>query len=237
MKDHLNPNHWYLVQRLERQDFPEGKRGVDAIVSHDYMGSAEFEFGAVPRTWKALRKKAVLGELVLHSFRVPFSEEKLWVISERMYDKGALLQGILRTSHLSPQQFHLKERSHFPNESKFDDTKAWLVLIDPDRPDNVFALWSFDKQLTERLYKEIQLPLEAGNKADVSAVTTEPVTKCPYPPVNENELRLFDPVLVQQKGGYHVGIVVGIHPKVAVVKNPDGTKGSHPYRNLFLPTA
>jgi hypothetical protein len=46
----------YLIQRgiIEDRDH---KKGIDSIVSFDYMGAAEYEFGALPDSLKRLRSK------------------------------------------------------------------------------------------------------------------------------------------------------------------------------------
>jgi hypothetical protein len=49
----------YLVQRLEEREFGEGK-GVDAHFSMAYMGSSEFEFGALPQSLKEQRSNGML---------------------------------------------------------------------------------------------------------------------------------------------------------------------------------
>jgi len=49
----------WLVQRLEKKNFPtEGVKGVDGIVRFDYMGSSEFEWGALPKALKSMREVA-----------------------------------------------------------------------------------------------------------------------------------------------------------------------------------
>jgi hypothetical protein len=54
--------NWYLIQRLERRAARIIRArspvigGIDQIISHDYMGSAEFEWGAVPHSWRTLRE-------------------------------------------------------------------------------------------------------------------------------------------------------------------------------------
>lgn len=46
----------YLVQRLRRREFPSSTaKGVDQHFSMDYMGSSEFEWGALPAALRALR--------------------------------------------------------------------------------------------------------------------------------------------------------------------------------------
>ncbi len=48
----------YLIQRISEvaKDPRIGKSGVDAYFYFDYMGSAEFEFGALPEAMQSLRK-------------------------------------------------------------------------------------------------------------------------------------------------------------------------------------
>jgi hypothetical protein len=45
----------YLVQRIEKLRSPNYKIGVDCYFSFDYMGSSEFEFGALFKALKAMR--------------------------------------------------------------------------------------------------------------------------------------------------------------------------------------
>lgn len=44
----------YLIQRAKFQSRPE-KKGIDAILRFDYMGSSEFEFGAMGKSLQAIR--------------------------------------------------------------------------------------------------------------------------------------------------------------------------------------
>jgi len=46
----------YLVQRMRRREYgAESRTGVDKVFEMDYMGSAEFEFGALPKSLKQMR--------------------------------------------------------------------------------------------------------------------------------------------------------------------------------------
>ena len=47
----------YLIQRIDMRHKPPrpGKKGIDASFGFDYMGSSEFEWGALPKALKALR--------------------------------------------------------------------------------------------------------------------------------------------------------------------------------------
>lgn len=46
---------FYLVQRLELRDPVDDARGFDGFFRCEYMGSAEFEFGAIPASLKRIR--------------------------------------------------------------------------------------------------------------------------------------------------------------------------------------
>jgi hypothetical protein len=54
---------FYLVQRLESKSAPHNpSNGFDGYFSLDYMGSSEFEWGAIPKALKAMREAPVVVE-------------------------------------------------------------------------------------------------------------------------------------------------------------------------------
>lgn len=49
----------YLIQRVDLNKYPKDEAvGVDAFFRFDYMGSAEFEYGALHKALKAMRAEA-----------------------------------------------------------------------------------------------------------------------------------------------------------------------------------
>ena len=54
----LANNENYYIQRVEKHipEFKENKYGINYFVSFDYMGSAEYEFGAIPNTWMFMKE-------------------------------------------------------------------------------------------------------------------------------------------------------------------------------------
>src|SRR4051812_2508649 len=52
---------FYLTQRLTRRPAPAAAPGFDALFECQYMGSAEFEFGALPESLMRIRKAKRLG--------------------------------------------------------------------------------------------------------------------------------------------------------------------------------
>ena len=54
----------YLVQRCYAKTNSNGHKGVDALLSFDYMGSSEFEFGALGTASRAMRKQTNVLETI-----------------------------------------------------------------------------------------------------------------------------------------------------------------------------
>lgn len=128
----MNPyRNWRLIQRLRRTPHGSG-------VIHDYMGSAEFEWGAVPASWEALRAAARDKKLV--RLETPFKsncEEPFFVICHSDDDKEYVFNGILGAStHAYPtkEATFMQEamtpvlKTHYSQEYV-----GWLMLSDPDR--------------------------------------------------------------------------------------------------------
>lgn len=82
-------NSFYCIQRCsEREKFTMSTRkGVDLILSFDYMGSAEFEFGALPATFKLFRELALRNDLVLNktSELRTFADKPFWYIMPKSW--------------------------------------------------------------------------------------------------------------------------------------------------------
>lgn len=54
-KEHMGLPLPYLVQRMEEREGPNDRKGVEAFFCMNYMGSAEFEFGALPNALRRIR--------------------------------------------------------------------------------------------------------------------------------------------------------------------------------------
>ncbi len=77
---------FWLVQRLTREDSP--RKGFDGRFRCQYMGSAEFEFGALPESLARIRKGRNLGttevEIVGHRAYVFGAREKRAAAAEHL---------------------------------------------------------------------------------------------------------------------------------------------------------
>lgn len=100
----------YLIQRMQFKSTPSGKT-IDGILSMDYMGSAEFEFGALP---KSLNKMiAVVDKLTIECFThiKNYKNQTLCLIglTDDIYDYISYIDDIVKDKLL------LKERTNIRN--------------------------------------------------------------------------------------------------------------------------
>lgn len=147
-------NDYYLTQRLQRRVFKQDDaKGLDVDFQLDYMGSSEFEWGAIPKALKELRTSAE--HLAIHETVVSFGdyeERPLYFICDtRLYSEkiaafDAWIDGGMRG----------KERSHFEEvfrggEGYYDRTVAWWA-IDTD------AAWTLEPDLAPLLLAGLRGP-------------------------------------------------------------------------------
>ena len=107
----------YLIQRAEIHD-RDYKKGIDSIIELDYMGSAEFEFGAVQDSLAVIREN----EAEYTYLDIPMNGKVITVFcnSKQKQDIKTYLK------ELASGNMQLKERSEFddcvnPSERK----KQW----------------------------------------------------------------------------------------------------------------
>lgn len=113
---------FYLIQRGKIRDtwkestsFLSGKS--NAIIDPDYMGSAEFEFGAIPRAYIRLRSR--FDWYKLHNTVIKTTQGKtLFLLCEDSCYEEVLAE----LKRFKKDHYHLKEYSCFPEHFEF--TKA-----------------------------------------------------------------------------------------------------------------
>lgn len=146
--------HPYLIQRVIALKEPdERKKGVDRFFIFDYMGSAEFEFGALPEALKRMRANA--DKLVVEQFTHKLPTHNVYasfvgVPSEKEMARTIFLDQLIEDKLRFKEPLYLKE-SLLNNDtinqrygSRFD---GWWAL-DADAP---WALFKFRKQAEQFL--------------------------------------------------------------------------------------
>jgi hypothetical protein len=95
----------YLIQRAKFEK-RENKKGIDSILKFDYMGSSEFEWGALPNALYTIKK-----DIKDYIYRDINISEKIITV---FYNKKESLKNITEyLGKLSRHEFRLKEYSAF----------------------------------------------------------------------------------------------------------------------------
>lgn len=107
----------YLVQRIEKRDEIRKDKGVDSYFRMDYMGSAEFEFGAIPTSLKQMRLSKLIGPS-----RTKVGKHVAWYVGPD--DGVAIAAAFFRDQlrHLRDRKTRLKEPSYLATVYGVEDT-------------------------------------------------------------------------------------------------------------------
>jgi len=139
----------YLIQRGEIVD-REYKEGIDSIISFDYMGSSEFEWGALPESLKRIRAK-----IDTYDYLSMYVGDKIITVFCNFKGKvSATVQEIATyLRKLANDDFRLKELSYFPEYIKgideFKPINFWWDI------DNDIMWWGKDIEFEDKFDKII----------------------------------------------------------------------------------
>lgn len=100
----------HLIQRGRFQEVHGPIQGIDGLVSFDYMGSAEFEFGALPRSLKEMCKAADGQQMYEVGIRAHNGKGVFLVCTEAQTEKALVYVKELANPKCS---YRLKEGARF----------------------------------------------------------------------------------------------------------------------------
>ena len=109
----------YLIQRGRIKNYDEPIQGIDHIVELDYMGSAEFEFGALPKSLKRMCRKAD-SLTITESALQAINGEKIHVIYTSPVDE--VLVHIMAMAY---NRYRLKEMPRIAEALNAPDTRRY----------------------------------------------------------------------------------------------------------------
>jgi len=138
----------YLIQRAKFEK-REGE-GIDILLGFDYMGSAEFEWGALPKSLKRIReskKKYIQFEHIFENF-----EDKPIMVLCKIEDKEELPKVL---SQLADRELRLKEYcdldAYLKGNKDYRTSDFWWDI------ENDYFFWrsneNFNKQFKKCLFK------------------------------------------------------------------------------------
>ena len=143
----------YLVQRGEIRKNPRAAEGekISSAIEFDYMGSSEFEWGALP----ASGKRMVVRELKLSVFNdfKNSQEQSLRLLSSFSDEQVNTYLGYLRKMYDEeyPADIHLKERTCFYKDYYKGTRTTFLTKAEFWWDIQNDCIWSFDKKLMGNL--------------------------------------------------------------------------------------
>lgn len=205
----LANNKNYYIQRVEKHipEFKENKYGIDYFVSFDYMGSAEYEFGAVSRTWKFMKENFYqyrietipmeLGGKTYNVFCiVPNGTEKEYMID--------LFKGLYDYKYRTKEASRVCDIDDMVND-KTAYQVGWLNLITDYWSNEVPWFATISPSIAFYWYKEMSLSEEDKEIQKERFENIQVGDKVWYPTYKEN---IFD-----------IGTVIGFNGEGVTLKN------------------
>lgn len=205
--------NYYLIQRYElRSDEQRFAKGVGRYLSGDYMGAAEFEWGAVPKAWADIRGRE--NKIVVLEIKTRQGGD-VTVLCPVDTDTVKLNEEF---ASLAKNEVQTKEWTNFDRwfspPCSWDgelQTVAWLSVGDHTTP----VFWTVDPHVVSKVMPEL-MKAEATPATD--AVPQEPVE----PTVDPEDLRMFDTVEFKHHGRLWTGKIKGIYAYHLVLAMPQG---------------
>jgi hypothetical protein len=139
---------FYLVQRMTSRD--TGRPGFDGYFALDYMGSAEFEWGAIPDSLKAIRANRKIVTRKATAVRHGVSRE-VWFVGGAKDVEHAIAK---LNEWLADERPHSKELSYFPEQVE-GVAREWQTSIDAWWALRGNVMFALDERVAERLARAI----------------------------------------------------------------------------------
>lgn len=141
-------DEFWLTQRVLVADRPS-KTGFDRLFRLDYMGSAEFEFGAVPAALRSLRQTDVAA--TMRAIRVDGTDVDVWFVC----DPAAVEEKAVRFQEWVNDGCPGKESSFFLQAAGFVSDR-WALDVDAWWHLNYDVITTLSADVADRLVEAVQ---------------------------------------------------------------------------------
>lgn len=152
-KSKEKPTKPYLIQRLHTPLVSRtNKEGVDAFFDFDYMGAAEFEFGALNTALKSMRSQ--VGEYTSEPVRIKEEGQVVWYVGPTDEDMIASATELFNSQRKKATRFDMRFKMptyihyHYDPQDEYetqqspvgwwaiDQPKPWLLFVRKDSARN-----------------------------------------------------------------------------------------------------
>lgn len=148
----------YLIQRGEIERPLGNFRGarLSQAVDFDYMGSAEFEFGALPKSFRAMEAMADKASMTVLE---EITEGDVFLRVFHFFDEQEFAEYKKHLINLRQDNIHTKERTCFNyNRSKYEmKFDFWWDIQN-------HVMWSFDKKFMNHIHDYLAASLNHMNE-------------------------------------------------------------------------
>ncbi len=143
----------YLIQRARFCTDPtERDKGLDRLLNFDYMGSAEFEWGALPKALERMRSS--LGSYRMYDYAFKNSPDKLVTVYCRSGQED-IINGYIE--ELSENKIRLKERCdlsyYIKGDNHYRNNDFWWDI------ENDFMFWKHNMDFSVKFVEVIIEPV------------------------------------------------------------------------------
>ncbi len=205
----LANNKNYYIQRVEKHipEFKENKYGIDYFVSFDYMGSAEYEFGAVSRTWKFMKENFHEYKMETIPMELGGKTYNVFCVIPRDTDKEYMIdlfKGLYENKYRTKEQSRVYDIGQMVS-NKTTYQVGWLNLITDYWSNEVPWFATISPSIAFYWYKEMSLSEKDKEIQKERFENIQVGDKVWYPTYKEN---IFD-----------IGTVIGFNDEGVTLKN------------------
>jgi hypothetical protein len=138
----------YLLQRAKFED-DSSRKGIDSVLSFDYMGSHEFECGALPQSLKSIRED--ISKYIHFQYYFKDYPSKCASVFCKKEAKDSVIDTI---EQLSKKELRLKEYcdldKYISDDNKFRHSDFWWDI------ENNFMFWKFNPDFGSKFLELIK---------------------------------------------------------------------------------
>lgn len=205
----LANNNNYYIQRVEKHipEFKESRKGIDYFVSFDYMGSAEYEFGAIPNTWKFMKEYFHEYKMETIPMELGGKTYNVFCIIPRSTDKEYMIdlfKDLYSYKRCTKEASRVCDIDYFVNDKEAYQV-GWWNLITDYWSNEIPWFTTISPSIAFYWYKEMSLSEEDKEIQKERFENIQVGDKVWYPTYKEN---IFD-----------IGTVIGFNDEGVTLKN------------------
>lgn len=221
----LANNQNYYIQRVDKHtyEFKESRVGIDYFVSFHYMGSAEYEFGAIPNTWKFMKEhfheykmETIPMELGGKTYNV-FCIIPIGTDAKYMVD---LFKDLYSGKHRTKEASRVYDIDGMVNDKEAYQV-GWLNLITSYWSNEIPWFATISPSIAFYWYKEMRLSKEDKEIQKERFENIQVGDKVLYPTYKENVM--------------DVGTVIGFNDESVTLKNYNRKRRYKANQVIFVP--